>query len=184
MKSSEDKRGEKAEDKVVLCRIIPMSEALARLKESSKFKKWKSLHPNDFLASAFTIMEGKSAEWQFSFYNVEKDSVVSFVVSENEIGMLPESAVLKEPEHRMLEIRDSDIKLDIHGAIEVASKHQTKNYPKEKPIKIIAVLASSEGRNIWSITYLTQNFKTLVMKVDAESGEMLSEKIVSFFSYE
>jgi len=179
-----DKKIEKAVEKTVLCEVSPLSEALAILKRSPEFKKWRELHPSDFLASAFTIMEGKKAEWQFSFYNGDRDSVVSFTVSDLGIGILPESAVFREPEQAIAEIKEAEINLDIHKAIEIASKCQGEKYPKERPIKVIAVLAGSGGRNIWSITYLTQNFKTLVMKVDASSGELISHRIISFFSYE
>src|SRR3989344_2458059 len=51
-------------------------------------------------------------------------------------------------------------------------------------IKTIAILQNiKELGNIWNITYVTEAFNTLNMRIDASTGKVLEHKLSSVFSF-
>ena len=52
------------------------------------------------------------------------------------------------------------------------------------PIKTIAILQNIKPHgNIWNLTYITQAFNTLNMKIDASTGKILDHNHSSIFSF-
>jgi len=170
------------EKKGKIAHIMDFSCAMEKLKASPEFSRWRAKSPKDCLASAFTIIEGKEPQWQACFYDSKKDRVTTFTITGNLVSVQPESEVFKEPGKKMERIDEENVRIDLPQLISITSGLQREKYPSEKPMKIIAVLTGCGNGALWSVTYLTQSFKTLVIKVDAKSGEVVSDAIISFFS--
>ena len=76
------------------------------------------------------------------------------------------------------------VKLTFDTAIEKANEFQQKNFPKDNCIKTIAILQNiHQFGNIWNITYITESFNTLNMKINAENGNVLEHNLSSVFSF-
>ena len=58
-----------------------------------------------------------------------------------------------------------------------------KKYPTEFPQRIISICQNVEQGQVWNITFLTIALKTLNIKLDAKSGEVIHSDIVSFFEF-
>jgi hypothetical protein len=175
VKKTEEKRTRKSA-------VLDFSDAFSLMEKSPEFARWKKKNPKDYFASAFTVIEGKEPEWQFCFYDSKKDRVTTFTIKEHSTSVLPESEVFKEPGSKMGELDESLVKISLSRLISITNDIQQEKYPIEKPVKIIVVLTCGEAGPLWTATYLTQTFKTLVMKVSAETGEVISDSIISFFS--
>ncbi len=163
---------------------MDLKPALKKLEESQDFKKWKQKNKNSYFSYAFKILQEMPNDWQFGFYDKKKDKITTFIVSEDNIKIRPEEDVFKKEDMKVKEIELSKLKLTFDNAIYKADEFQQKNFPKDKGIKTIAILQNIQGfGNIWNITYITEAFNTLNMKIDASNGNVLEHNLSSVFSF-
>ena len=82
------------------------------------------------------------------------------------------------------EIQLDKVKITFDSAIGKADEFQQKNFPKDKSIKTIAILQNMPNLgNIWNITYITEAFNTLNIKIDASNGKVLEHNLSSILSF-
>ncbi|MBI2654556.1 hypothetical protein HYX02_07175 [Candidatus Woesearchaeota archaeon] len=163
---------------------MDLKPALEKLEESPEFKKWKQKNKDTYLSYAFKIPQEMPNEWQLGFYDKKKDKITTFVINGNNIKVRLEEDVFKKESAKVNEISIAKVKLTFDTAIKKANEFQQKNFPKDRSIKTIAILQNlPKLGNIWNITYLTEAFNTLNMKIDAASGKMLEHNIQSVFSF-
>ena len=164
---------------------MELKPALKKLEESHEFKKWHQKNKNTYFSYAFKILQEMDPdEWQIGFYNKKKDRITSFVIGSSSIKVRAEEEVFKKEDTKVNEIKLGNVKLTFEDAIAKADKFQTEKFPKDKSVKTIAILQNiKELDNIWNITYLTEAFNTLNMKVDASTGKVLEHKLSSIFSF-
>jgi len=158
---------------------------LKKLEESSDFKAWKQKNKDTYFSYAFKIpQEMNSNDWQLGFYNKKKDKITTFVIVGDSIKIRPEEEIFKKEEMKVNKVEIAKVKLTLDNAILKADEFRQKNFPKDKSIKTIVILQNiSEFGNIWNITYITESFNTLNMKINATSGEILEHSISSVFSF-
>ena len=159
--------------------------ALKRLEENSEFKKWYKKNKDTYLSYAFKIpQEMSSDDWQFGFYNKRKDRITTFVVSGGNVNIRPEEEIFKKEKAKVNQIQLDKVKLTFDNAMAKANEFQEKNFPKDKSIKTIAILQNiSEFGNVWNVTYVTEAFNTLNMKINATNGKILEHNLSSVFSF-
>ena len=164
---------------------MDLKQALKKLEESPDFRKWHHKHMDAYFSYAFKILqEMKPDEWQLGFYNTKKDKVTTFVINNSEVNMRPEEELFKKEEAEVNEIEIDKIKLPFDGIITKAKEFQERNFPKDRSVKTIAILQNMpELGNIWNITYVTESFNTLNLKIDASSGKVLEHNLASIFSF-
>lgn len=157
---------------------------LKSLEKSREFRKWHKENKDTYFSFAFNIPQEMHGTWQIGYYNSKKDKVTTFVVDGQKIEIKPEEEVFKREESKVNAIELKKIKLDIDSAITEADGFQQKNFPKDRSMKTIAILQNiSHLGNVWNITYITQAFNTLNMKIDAASGKILEHNFASIFSF-
>src|SRR3989338_6283631 len=158
---------------------------LKKLEESSDFKKWHTKNKNTYLSYAFKIpQEMKESEWQFGFYNKKKDRITTFVIADSAITIRPEEEIFKKDDMEVSGIQLDKVKMTFDNAVAKADEFQQKNFPKDKSIKTIAILQNMpELGNIWNITYVTEAFNTLNIKIDAATGKILEHNLSSVLSF-
>ncbi|MEK6983890.1 MAG: hypothetical protein AABX33_04920 [Nanoarchaeota archaeon] len=163
---------------------MDMKPALKKLEKSTAFKNWRQENKDTCFSYAFKIPQEMPNEWQFGFYSRKKDKITTFILKNASIDIKPEDDVFKKEEIEVQEIQLGKVKITFEGAIGKANEFQQKNYPKDKSIKTIVILQNiSEFGNIWNITYVTEAFNTLNMKVDASNGKVLGHSLSSVFSF-
>lgn len=159
--------------------------ALKKLEQSSDFKEWHGRNRNTYFSYAFKIpQEMASSDWQLGFYNKRNDKITTFVVTADRIEVRPEEDVFKKEDMEVSEVALDKVKLTFDNALEKASQFQQKNFPKERSVKTIAILQNMENKgNVWNITYVTEAFNTLNMKIDALTGKVIEHNFASIFSF-
>ena len=164
---------------------MDFKQALKGLESNSKFKSWKKSNKNSYFSYAFKIpQEMKEDEWQLGFYSKKKDKIATFVVKGSNIEMKPEEDVFKKEGMKVNEVQLSKVKLTFDNVLSKANEFQEKNFPKDKSVKTIAIMQNlPELGNIWNITYVTETFNTLNMKIDAATGKVLENNLSSIFSF-
>ena len=164
---------------------MDVKPALKKLEKSSAFIKWRQKNKDTYFSYGFKIpQEMGSNNWQLGFYNRKKDKITTFIVNGDEIEIRHEEDVFKKEETKVNELELDKVKLTFDNAITKASEFQNKNFPKDHSIKTIAILQNIAGfGNVWNITYVTEAFNTLNMKIDASSGKILEHSLSSIFSF-
>ena len=164
---------------------MDLKPALKKLEESPNFKSWKQKHKGTFFSYAFKIpQEMGLSDWQLGFYNKKNDKIITFVVKGSNIEMKPEEDVFKKEGVKVNEVQLSNVKLTFDNALSKANEFQENNFPKDKSVKTIAIMQNlPELGNIWNITYVTETFNTLNMKIDAATGKVLENNLSSIFSF-
>lgn len=161
-----------------------IEEYLEKLEKSAEFKKRKS---KDFILTHIFFMKSESelSPVQIGFYDKKKDMLTSFVIDESgKIETVPESEVFKKENDILKEIDLKKFKIDHKKADSISEGLQSRKYPQEAAIKKIFILQHLDIGQVWNVTFVTRNFKTLNIKIDAETGEILSDKLVSIISFQ
>ena len=163
---------------------MDLNPALKLLEESKDYKDWHKRNKDTYLSYAFKILQEMPDEWQLGFYNKKNDKITTFVMNGSAISIRPEEEVFKREETKISEIEMKKVNITFNDAISKANEFQSKNYPKDKSVKTIVILQNiSKYGNIWNITYITESFNTLNMKIDASSGKVLEHNLSSVFSF-
>ena len=164
---------------------MDIKHALKKLEDTPEFKKWHKNNKKTYFSYAFKILqEMQKDEWQVGFHNPKNDKITTFVVINDTIKMRPEEDVFKREETKINAIEPNKVNTSFDDAVEKAEEFQRKNFPKDKSVKTIAILQNiSELGNIWNITYITESFNTLNMKIDASNGKILEHNLASIFSF-
>ena len=164
---------------------MDLKPALKKLENSADFKKWKQSNKNTYFSYAFKIpQEMNSNEWQLGFYNEKNDKITTFVLNDGGIKIRPEEEIFKKEDTKVSEIQIDKVKLTFDNILGKADEFQQKNFPKDKSIKTIVILQNiSQFGNIWNITYVTEAFNTLNMKINASNGKILEHNLSSILSF-
>ncbi len=159
--------------------------SLEKLKKSKEFKEGISENKNAFFSYAFKMIEdNKDAPWQLGFYNKSTDKVLTFIVDDNFIQMQQEEEIFKKPDMEVKPIEIEKAKLMFEKILKKAEEFQKKKYPKELVSKTIAILQNLEQfGTVWNITFVMHSFRTLNMKINPESGEILHHNLESLMDF-
>lgn len=153
--------------------IEEIKKFLQELEESKVFKEFKE---NNQLAYNSSICKIQN-NLQIDFYDPNKDMITSFTKKDNEI-ILQESEVFRKEKIKIPELKINKVKI----TLEEIEKTISEKY-QEIPTKKIFILQQTEFP-IWNITYLTQSLNILNVKINAESGEIIEEKIESALNFQ
>jgi len=155
-------------------------ESLAKLKKSSNFRNWKKEHEESFLSYGFIMIDPDvKKEWQLGYYNPKKDTITTFTVDIT-VMKNPDSEIFKNNKN-VMKLNKEKVKLNYEEALKIAKKIQEDKYPGHSPIKEILILQNLEIGQIWNITYITHTFKTLNIKIDSESGDVVKYDLIDLF---
>lgn len=136
---------------------------------SEEFKEVKN---SIYLCSLFSIMESDKGEWQVDYYDPKEDKIISFVV--NDKVNREESKIFKEKESKVDKLEIERVKIDLKEAFKIADKLHKEKYNNESVNKKIVILQTVK-KPLWNITYLTACFNIVNFKIDASSGEIISD---------
>ena len=164
---------------------MELKPALKNLENDKSFRSWRKSNKNDYLSYAFKIlMEGKDEDWQFGFYSKKKNTITTFVIEGNKICIRKDEEIFKREEDEVEEININDVKLNLNEIMKITQDYEKKNYPREKNLKIIAILQKIEKLGtIWNITFITESFNTLNIKVDSSDGKILEHRLEQIISF-
>lgn len=159
------------------------TEALEKLKISDTFKEWKKSNAKSYLTHAFTMVDpGVKEEWQIGYYNPDEDSITTFAIADT-ITKNPESEAFKE-EKKISGLDTEKVSVTFRQAMDSAEKIQKEKYSAHTAFKKIVILQNLDVGQVWNITYVTNTFKTLNIKIDAATGALVKDELVDLFRIE
>ncbi|MEM2131043.1 MAG: hypothetical protein QXR96_00835 [Candidatus Woesearchaeota archaeon] len=165
--------------------ILDFNEAYEILINSREFKNWLNSNKNFYLSHAFIMIDKQvKKEWQLGYCNPENKNIVTFALSDiQKITINPETESLNN-EKEILKLDLNKIKIKIEDALKKAENLQKEKYKANSPFKIIVLLQNLEIGQVWNITYVTNTFKTLNIKIDSETGQIISDELIDLFRIE
>jgi len=154
-----------------------------KLLETEEYKRWRKEHPSFTLAHVFYLNDEANKDiWHIGFFDAGSDTITTFVIKEESIRIVPTEDVFKEEKVAIKEIDVEKVRLEFDEALEKAKEFQKKEYRNEHILKEIFILQHIERGQVYNITFLLSSFKTLNIKVDAASGEIVSHQKEEFIS--
>ena len=160
-----------------------INDLLDKLHASDAFKKWKKEHEGYFLAHFFKMLDKENEEsWQIGYCNPDGFAIMTFLVAGDDISTMEESKPFKKPDAIIQELNMEAVHIDWEEAMATAVAKQKKDYPKELPMKVFFILQNIDKEIVYNITFFTQTFKALNIRVHSESGEIIKEDLNQFFS--
>ncbi len=164
---------------------MDLKPALQKLEKSPDFKKWHQKNKNTYFSYAFKILEEMgSDDWQLGFYDKKKDRITTFMMVGGNINIRPEEEVFKKEDTKVNEVQLDSVRLAFDSIIAKSNEFQNKNFPNDKSVKTIVILQNiPKYGNVWNITFVTEAFNTLNMKIDASSGKILEHNLSSILSF-
>jgi len=164
---------------------MELIQALEKLKKSKKFIDLNKITKDIYFSYALIMLENNNiGPWHLGFYNKSTDKMITFIVDNEEIKMEKEEEIFKKPDMEVKQIDIEKVKIPYIEILKKAGEFQKKNYPNELTNKRIAVLQNLEDYGtVWNITYITNAFNTLNMKINAINGKILHHKLESLMSF-
>ena len=164
---------------------MELKQAFEKVSKNKEY--WDSIKENEDIFFSYALMtmeKNEASPWQLGFYNKATDKIMTFVVGKDEIAAQKEEEVFKKPGMEVKPIEMEKAKLKFDEIIKKAEKFKKEEYPKEAISKTIAILQNLQGfGTIWNITFVTDSFKTLNMKINPENGEVMHHNLESLMNF-
>ena len=157
-------------------------DEIEKLEASDMFKEWKEENQDAYLTHAFLMIDPNiKNEWQIGYYTGSNDKINTFNISE-EITKNPAADAFKK-DGAISKLDITKVNISVDKALETADIVQKQKYSRcvaTSKIIILQILS----KQIWNITYVSATMETLNIKVDTETGEVISDSMQSLFRIE
>ncbi|MEK6886954.1 MAG: hypothetical protein AABW88_03910 [Nanoarchaeota archaeon] len=156
------------------------TEAIKKLETSKEFDSWKKTHKEAYLVHFFKMLDkANESIWQIGYYS-HKTNLISVFLVNGIIAKSEDSEVFKEQKKLVQPLKLEDAKIDDIKALQTADEILKKEYKGSTIFKSFMILQNIDGvGQVWNVTFVTNEFKTVNVKVNSKSGECISHKIVS-----
>ena len=154
-----------------------------------KVKKSKEYDSSYYLTHFFVMFDQNLKQVddsQIGFYSKEKDMIKAMSIGDKDGKIVSkESEALKRKENIIKELNLEEVKIDINEAIKKIVQCLRNNYMSEVPIKAFVVLQNLDGYKflIWNFTFVTNTFKTLNIKINAEDGKIVHHGVIEIYKH-
>ena len=156
------------------------SEALTKLESSKEFSSWKKTHKEAYLVHFFKMLDKANEKiWQIGYFNPKNNLITVFVVNGG-ITKNPDEEVFKEQKKLVKPLEIKNVKINHEKSMETAQNILNNNYKGSSVFKSFMILQNIDKiGQVWNITFVTNEFKTVNVKINSNNGECISHKIVS-----
>ncbi|MBN1645343.1 PepSY domain-containing protein [Candidatus Woesearchaeota archaeon] len=156
---------------------MDLNTILERLHTSNEFKQWQKENKDFYLAHIFVMHdEANKGAFQIGYYNSNKDKMITFIMTPEEIKLTSEQEVMKAKQ-TINQLDAEKVKISFETALETAKKCREENYKNELIMKSFFILQELDKIPVFNITYLTHGFKTINIKINATTGEVVKHTI-------
>ena len=157
---------------------MKLPDVIDKLEENSEFKKWRDEHPQAYIAHAFMMMDKVNENiWQIGYYHPDNDKITTFIIEGDDIKISPESNIFKRPDSKVEKLDLEKVKIGTVQAVETAEGLMEKEYPKAVPLKMFFIVQSiPKHGTVYNVTFLSQDFQAINMRISSETGDVLSHK--------
>ncbi len=176
-----------------------LSQLVESVEKSGEFSDWRKTNGSAYLTSLFVMVkdlarleseDGNATEWLLSYYDEDDDTFTTF----SSLGVkraAKEQAFKKGKTLPMLNA--SVVKVDVQDSVQAAEEVRGSKYKGEGVSSLIAILQPLSAEEIfdgigkakkiagpipvWNLTYITTSYNIINVKIDAETGKVLSDRM-------
>lgn len=165
-------------------------QALGLLWASEEFARWKKVNKECFLTHLFMMPDADlKGEWQIGYYNPDSEMMTSFFLNFDDNGKTvveigPETEVFKREEDQITELDTKKIVIEYDKAMLIATEILKKEYPNDLVMKRVVILQVLKEGQLWNITFVSQAFATINIKISSETGNILKHDKKSLISFD
>jgi uncharacterized membrane protein YkoI len=158
-----------------------LKQALKKVEQKKIFKKFIKDSPDYYLAHCFTtFQEGeRKHKWELGYYSEKTDKLVVFETEPKIIMRDAEEAFKKEGTIKKLEL--SKVKISLSKALGICDELLKSKYPNRTITQKIIILQHLD-QQLYNITLVTVSFDILNIRIDAATGEVISDNIQNIIS--
>jgi len=158
-----------------------IKEKLNMLKKSEMYKEFIEHNPNYELSNIFVVEESDSfIDFQIGFYSKQDKKVVSFDIL-NHKSSEPQDPFNKGEDVPLLEI--NKVTKDISSALNDVKSILKEKYSAHNPTKYICIVQKIDSNIIWNITVVTSTLHIIHIKINAVTGEVISDSAQAIMSF-
>jgi hypothetical protein len=157
-----------------------MLKAYGILQENPEFKKWKQLHNKSYLSHIFSSGQ---EEYMIGFADTSGERITTFTVRQNSVTMSGAEEAFKKPETKILPLALTKVSVSLDDALKKAIHMQQEKYKGHSIIKKIVILQHLPVGQVYNITFVTNTFHTLNIKIDAANARVHEHKLTSLFDF-
>lgn len=133
-------------------------------------KVFKDLNKKLYLCSCFNV-DGK---WQFAFYNKKEKKITSFFMDKKIKIIGQDSKVFQKDDVILEKLKLDKVKISLDEALRIAEGVKESKIKADKINKKIIILQCIKVP-LWNISFITNSFNLFNIKLNANSGEIISE---------
>lgn len=122
----------------------------------------------------------KDVEIHVGFYNSETHKIFSYKLIGDSIEHVPEQEIFQKDKESVKEISISDVETTFDSVLKKIAEFVFDKYRDTISLKTLVVLQDIKNFGlVWNVTILRMDFKTLNIKLDAKTGEVISDNLDS-----
>ena len=166
---------------------MDVKASIANLRAHKEFNEWYDKNKEAKLVHIFMMMEpGKAVGFDIGFYNFNKELMTSFFIDKDSssVKITESNEIFAQDNQKINPLEEDRLKVNFDKALEIAFELQKEKYKQYVPMKEVIVLQNLDIGQVWNITFITKQFKTLNIKIDAETGKLLEDKLHAIFSFD
>ena len=155
-------------------------DEIKRLEDSEEFSSWKKGHKEGYLVHCFKMLDKQNENtWQIGYFNPETNLISVFNVSDT-IAKGEDAEVFKEQEKLVNPLRVEDVEIDEDDCLAKGKEVLSDNYKGVSVFKAFMILQNIDQiGQVWNITFITDQFKTVNVKINSKTGECVGHKMIS-----
>ena len=155
-------------------------DVIKKLEKSKEFSSWKKSHEETYLVHCFKMLDKQNENtWQIGYFNPGTHLISVFNVSDVIIKG-EDAEVFKEQEKLVNKLEVEDVKVDEDEGLNKGKEVLAENYKGITIFKAFMILQNiDQVGQVWNITFITEQFKTVNVKIDSLTGKCLGHKMIS-----
>ncbi len=157
-------------------------DAYKTLTQSPKFTEWITQNPQYKLAHCFFLKDSKAKnDWHFGFIDEKSQELVNFIVHNTKIIQENHTELAKEPNQQVLPLDIKKVTITKEEAEDILLKVVEEQKQGGITTTIFLLQHIPMIGTVWNLTAVTLAWKTLNVKIDAQTGEVKLTSTKSLF---
>ncbi len=146
---------------------MEFQDIVRELQNTSRFNAWHAKHPDSFLAHIF-VMQDDANKGLYHVGYFANNAITTFIVGRGNVEVIEDQEVAK-PVERLIDPLDITlVKVSSKEILDASEKIRKEHYTKLLIMKSFFIVQSLEGTQIFNVTYMTQDFKTINIHLDMD----------------
>ena len=157
-------------------------ELYTELTQNRSFQQWQKKHTSAYLTHFFSSLASTlnlKTNWEIGYYDATREKITIFASQDNgDFEIMPEDDIFKS-EQAVEALSFSNVKFSFAQAATLFKQKVPLLFPKEEISDGFVILQKIKQKTIWNFAFMTKTIQYLNIKIDAETGEIVSSELIT-----